>query len=169
MAVRPILLANDPTLRKKSKKVNRFGKALSSLVEDMVETMHAANGMGLAAPQIGVLLRVIVIELPKKEDDPQSGRLFVLVNPKIARAKGEEEGEEGCLSIPGYVGDVKRATMVTVKGYDISGKKMRMKARGLLARVLQHEIDHLNGILFIDRVERPSKIRRVEPAEKIEL
>jgi len=161
MAVRPIVLANDPILRKKSKKVKDFGKALQELIDDMVETMHAANGIGLAAPQVGVLERVIVVQLPEDEEDPQSGKLFALCNPEIVRADGEEEGEEGCLCLPGYVGDVKRATSVTIRAQNRRGKKVRIKAKGLLARAFQHEVDHLNGILFIDRVESPDKIRRI--------
>jgi peptide deformylase len=166
MAVRPVILASDPTLRKKSKKVKHFGEALQVLIDDMVETMWAANGAGLAAPQIGVLERVIVIQLPENEEDPQSGKLFVLCNPQIIRAEGEEEGEEGCLCLPGYVGEVKRATSVTVKAQDRRGRKVRIKAEGFLARAFQHEIDHLDGILYIDRVEGPDKMRRIALPEE---
>ena len=169
MAVRPIILANDPILREKSKKVKDFGVALQSLIDDMVETMGAANGAGLAAPQIGVLERVIVIQLPEddegEEQDPHSGKLFTLCNPQIIRAEGEEEGEEGCLCLPGYAGEVKRATSVTVKAQDRRGKKVRIKAEGFLARAFQHEVDHLDGILYIDRVEGPDKMRRIVPPE----
>ncbi len=169
MAIRPILLADDPILRKKSKKVRDFGKALQTLIDDMVETMETANGIGLAAPQIGVLEQVIVVRLPEDEEDPQSGKLFALCNPQIVRAEGEEEDEEGCLCLPGYVGDVKRATSVTVKAQDRRGRKVRIKAEGLLARAFQHEIDHLNGILYIDRVESPDKIHRIAPPEEKEI
>lgn len=169
MAIRPLLYADDPLLRLKAKKVKRFGQALQSLIDDMVETMHAKGGLGLAAPQIGVSQRVIVIQLPEPEEkenkDPWAGKLIALCNPEIVRAKDEEEGEEGCLSVPGYVGLVKRAASVTVKGYNPQGKEVRIKATGLLARAFQHEIDHLDGILFIDRVESPDKIRRLEPVE----
>lgn len=168
MAVRRIILANDPILRKKSKKVKLFGEALQVLIDDMVETMKTANGAGLAAPQVGVLERVIVIQLPENEEDPQSGKLFALCNPQIIRAEGEEEGEEGCLCLPGYVGEVKRATSVTVKAQDRRGKKVRIKAEGFLARAFQHEIDHLDGILYIDRVESPDKMRRIVPPEEEE-
>jgi len=168
MTVRPIVLANDPILRQKSKKVKDFGKALQVLIDDMVETMQAANGAGLAAPQVGVLERVIVIQLPENEEDPQSGKLFALCNPQIVRADGEEEGDEGCLCLPGYVGGVKRATSVTVKAQDRRGRKVRIKAEGFLARVFQHEVDHLDGILYIDRVESPDKIRRIVPQEEVE-
>lgn len=168
MAVRDIVLADNPILRKKSKKVKDFGAALQVLIDDMLETMHAANGVGLAAPQIGVLERVIVIQLPEDEEDPQSGKLFALCNPQIVRADGEEESEEGCLCLPGFVGDVKRATSVTVKAQDRRGRTVRIKARGLLARAFQHEVDHLDGILYIDRVESPDKMRRIVPPEEME-
>jgi peptide deformylase len=161
VAVRRIILADNPILRKKSKKVKNFGEALQALIDDMVETMHAANGLGLAAPQIGVLERVIVIRMSEDEEDSHSGKLFTLCNPQIIRAEGEEEYEEGCLCLPGYVGAVKRATSVTVKAQDRRGKKVRIKAEGLLARAFQHEVDHLNGILYIDRVESPDKLRRI--------
>jgi peptide deformylase len=168
MAVRPIVLANDPMLRQKSKKVKDFGEDLQALIDDMVETMQAANGAGLAAPQIGVLERVIVVQLPEDEEDPQSGKLFALCNPQIVRADGEEEGDEGCLCLPGYAGEVKRATSVTVKAQDRRGRKVRIKAKGFLARVFQHEVDHLDGILYIDRVESPDKMRRIVLPEEEE-
>ena len=168
MAIHRIILANDPLLRKESKKVRHFGKALQVLIDDMVETMHAANGLGLAAPQVGVLQQIIIIQLPDDEEEPQSGKLFALCNPQIVRADGEEEGEEGCLCLPGYVGEVKRATSVTVKAQDRRGKKVRIKTEGFLARVFQHETDHINGILYIDRVESPDKIRRIVPPEETE-
>jgi peptide deformylase len=114
------------------------------------------------------LERVIVIQLPENEEDPQSGKLFTLCNPQIIRADGEEEGDEGCLCLPGYVGGVKRATSVTVKAQDRRGRKVRIKAEGFLARVFQHEVDHLDGILYIDRVESPDKIRRIAPQEEVE-
>jgi len=166
MAVRPIVQADNPLLRKKSKKVKRFGRALQNLIDDMVETMHAVHGLGLAAPQIGVSQQVIVIQLPEDEEDPQSGKLYVLCNPEIVKTAGEEESEEGCLSVPGFVGDVQRAAVVTVKGLDRHGKKIRIKAEGLLARAFQHEIDHINGALYIDRVDSPEKIRRIVPVEE---
>jgi peptide deformylase len=168
VAVRDIIFADNPILREKSKKVKDFGEALQVLIDDMVETMQATNGLGLAAPQVGVLQQVIIIQLPEDEEEPQSGKLFALCNPQIVRADGEEEGEEGCLCLPGYVGEVKRATSVTVKAQDRRGKKVRIKAEGFLARVFQHETDHINGILYIDRVESPDKIRRIVPSEEEE-
>jgi peptide deformylase len=163
MALRQIIHADNPRLREKSRKVRVFGPGLQTLIDDMIETMHENNGLGLAAPQVDVRERVVVIELPEQDDDQQSGQVFALVNPEIIRAEGEEEGEEGCLSIPGWWGEVKRATAVTVKAQDAKGKWMRIKGYDLLARALQHEIDHLDGVLFIDRVEGPEKLHRVEP------
>ena len=161
MAVRKIVVAGDPALRRKSRKVTRFGRPLRELIADMWETMYAAPGMGLAAVQIGVPLRVLIIEMPEDEDDPHSGQRVVLCNPEIVRRGGEELGEEGCLSVPGWVGDVVRATSVTVKGQNLKGKRVRLKATGLLARALQHETDHLDGVLFIDRVNGADGLRRV--------
>lgn len=167
MAVRRILQADEMIVQKKAKKVRDFGPPLKALVDDMVETMRAAPGIGLAAPQISVPLRVIVVELPVvEEEDPQRGKLFVICNPEVVKSWGEEEGDEGCLSLPGYVGEVKRASKVTVKGQDLKGKKIRVKAQGLLARALQHEIDHLNGMLFTARLESIDKLRRLEKAQE---
>ncbi len=167
MAVRRILQADEMIVQKKAKKVRDFGPPLKALVDDMVETMRAAPGIGLAAPQISVPLRVIVVELPLvEEEDPQRGKLFVICNPEVVKSWGEEEGDEGCLSLPGYVGEVKRASKVTVKGQDLKGKKIRVKAQGLLARALQHEIDHLNGMLFTARLESIDKLRRLEKAQE---
>jgi peptide deformylase len=122
----------------------------------MIETMKAAPGLGLAAPQVGIPLRVIVIELPGKEP-------FALINPEIVRRSGEREVLEGCLSVPGYRGDIKRSLSVTVKGQNRQGKQVRMKAKELLAQVLEHEMDHLNGILYIDHLESRDKLYRIEP------
>lgn len=167
MSVRQIRVVGDPVLRAKAHPVRRFGDHLETLVEDMVETMHAAAGIGLAAPQVSVSERVIVVELPQDEQDPDSGQLHVLVNPQIARASAEEEaGLEGCLSVPGYVGEVVRHQAVTVKGRDVQGHKIRVKAQGLLARVFQHEIDHLDGVLYIDKLTAPDKIWQVVEGEE---
>ena len=165
MAVREIVVAGDPVLRRRAREVTQFGKPLRDLIADMWDTMRAAPGMGLAAVQIGVPLRVCIIEMPEDENDPHSGQKVVLCNPDIVRQSGEELGEEGCLSVPGWVGDVVRTTSVTVKGQGPSGKKVRLKATGLLARALQHEIDHLSGVLFVDRVQGPDGLRRVAPSE----
>jgi len=163
MALRQILPADDPRLHRKAKKVKRIDGSLQALIDDMIETMHAVQGLGLAAPQVGVPLRVIVIELPEDEEEPLSGKLIVLCNPEIVKAKGEDEAIEGCLSVPGYIGEVKRAAAVTVKGRNREWKEMRIKAKGLLARALQHEVDHLDGVLFVDRLEGLDKVRRIEP------
>lgn len=168
VAQRQIAQASEEVLRQKAKKVRDFGASLEALAKDMVETMRAAPGIGLAAPQIGVPLRVIVAELPPREEekDPQRGRLFVICNPELVKSWGEEEGKEGCLSLPGYVGEVKRAASVTVKGQNLKGKGIRIRAKGLLARVLQHEIDHLDGFLFTDRLESLEKLRPLERGEE---
>jgi peptide deformylase len=170
MAQREILVAGEPVLRQKSKRIKTFGPSIESLVADMVDTMRAADGLGLAAPQIGVPLRLIVIETPAEHDEEgnevKGAKLYVYCNPEIIAASGEEEVEEGCLSVPGYVGAVKRATQLTVKGQDAKGRNVRTKAEGLLARAFQHETDHLNGTLFIDRVDSPEKLRRVKPADE---
>jgi peptide deformylase len=151
MAVRSIVFSEDPILRERSTRVRRVTEDLRELAEDMFETMRAANGVGLAAVQVGVPVRLIVVEIPEDVEDPLAGTSLALVNPELARTSDElEEGIEGCLSVPGWVGDVPRHSYVTVKALDLEGKKVRVKAEGYLARVLQHEIDHVNGILFID-------------------
>jgi peptide deformylase len=166
MAVREIIYANDPRLRQKAKQVKQFGSALKSLADDMLETMHASHGVGLAAPQIGLLQRIFVAYLPEDEEDPQSGKPYVLINPKIVKASRDEvEGEEGCLSIPTWYGVVSRPDWVIVKGQDANGKSIRVKAEGYLARVFLHEMDHLDGILFVDRVESPDKLWQVKPED----
>ncbi|MGC8879788.1 MAG: peptide deformylase [Anaerolineae bacterium] len=167
MAIRPILYAGDPRLRQKAKPVKQFGPALKALADDMLETMHAANGLGLAAPQIGVLQRLFVAHLPKDEEDPQSGKDFVLVNPQIVQASPESvEGVEGCLSMPSWYGRVARSEWVVVKAMNVHGKPIRIKAHGMLARVFQHEIDHLNGVLFVDHIQRPEDLWQELPKEE---
>ena len=151
MALRSIVFSDDPLLRKKSSRVRRITEDIEQLVEDMLETMHAERGVGLAAVQVGVPVRLFVVKIPEDLEEPDAGTTLALLNPKIARASKEmEEGVEGCLSVPGWVGDVPRHLEITVKGMDMDGQKTRFKAEGYLARVLQHEIDHLNGVLFID-------------------
>jgi peptide deformylase len=153
-----------PVLREKSRKVQTFDDDLNSLIDDMVETMRAAPGVGLAAPQVGVSQRVIVVEYAEGSDDPESPdkppKLYILVNPKITRQSREiEEGNEACLSIPGYFGEVPRPDSITVEGMDRHGKKLKFKAKHWLSRIIQHEIDHLDGVLFIDRA---TKVWRIE-------
>lgn len=159
MALRKIITTENPILRQKAKKVHRFDSSLQKLVNDMFETMHAANGVGLAAPQIALSIRVFVAEY---ED-----RKVVVFNPEIIKAEGEERGTEGCLSIPGYVGEnIRRATKITVKGQDVHGKNIRVTAEGWFARIMQHEIDHLDGILFIDRLDSPEDLKEVVEGEE---
>jgi peptide deformylase len=162
MAIRPILLHPDDRLRVKCKKVGNVDARLRELIDDMLETMRDARGVGLAAPQVGVPLRIVTIELPDDYDDPRAGKPFVLINPEIVKSAGEWEPDEGCLSIPGYVANVKRFWTVTVKARDRLGREFRIKGDGLLGQALQHEIDHLNGTLFIDRLESMDQLRRVE-------
>lgn len=158
MTVRTILTMDKPVLRAKAKKISRFDHYLERLVNDMWETMREAPGVGLAAPQIGESIRVLVAEYEEEH--------VALVNPEILKRSEEiEYGTEGCLSIPGLVGDdVPRHYAVTVKGRDPKGKEIRVKAEGWWARVLQHEIDHLDGILYIDHIP-PDKVRKLEPEE----
>ncbi len=159
MAILPIRIAPDAVLKQKAKKVHAIDRSVKKLVRDMLETMHAEPGRaGLAAPQVGVPLRVIVIGIPEEED-------IVLINPQIVRRRGERVIDEGCLSVPGYFGQIKRAEAVTVKGKDQNGKESRVKAEGLLAQALEHEIDHLNGTLYIDHPEVRETLRRIQPEE----
>ncbi len=147
-------------LRRKARPVGKVTGAVARLIEDMMATMRAAKGLGLAAPQVGESKRVLVAEVEE--------RLVVLVDPTLVRVAGDEVASEACLSIPGVVGPVRRAARVTVKGKNRRGRGITVNAEGLLARVLQHEIDHLNGILFLDRVEDPATIERISaqaPAE----
>jgi peptide deformylase len=167
MSVRPIVFSDDPLLREKSHRVRRVGPDVQQLVDDMVETMRATNGIGLAAIQIGVPERVIVVQLPEDEEDPESGEPYAIINPELARKSREmEEGIEGCLSIPGWVGEVPRHHAVTIKGLDPQGRPVRVKAQGWLARAFQHEVDHCDGVLFIDRIEDPEKIWPVPEGEE---
>lgn len=167
MSLREIVVHDDPRLRKKSHHVREVDSAIRELIEDMIETMREYNGIGLAAIQVGVPQRVIVVQLPEDEEDPESGKLYVVVNPELARQSREmEEGVEGCLSIPGWVGQVPRHSAVTVKGTDERGRRVRLKADGLLARVFQHEIDHCDGVLYIDYIDDPEKIWAVPEGEE---
>ena len=162
MAKREIKLIGDEILRKEARKVKKFDTTLHKLLDDMAQTMREAPGIGLAAPQIGVQERVIVVELPEDDEDPQSGKLYEFINPEIVfRSNEEVEGEEGCLSIPNIVGDVWRAERIVLKGQDRHGKPQKLEAKDWLARAFQHEVDHVNGVLFIDRVEGPQHLRRL--------
>ena len=164
MPIRPIITeplnstVRDKILRGKAKRVGRIDDSTRRLIDDMIETMREAPGVGLAAPQIGVPLRVIVVEY---EDE-----LFTVINPEIVKSSGQVEDEEGCLSAPSWQGPVTRATTVLVKGRDRNGKEVRIKAEGWLARIFQHEVDHLDGVLFLDKVHDRSKIHWVDADEE---
>jgi len=154
MSIREITTLPDEILRRKARKVSDFGPELQTLIDDMVETMRVAPGVGLAAPQVNVPLRVIVVEFGSEEEEEVPAKLYTIVNPEIIRSSDETfVGTEGCLSIPGFLGDVERMQNVTVKGQSRRGQEVRIKAKGWLARIFQHEIDHLEGVLFIDRAE----------------
>ncbi len=154
MALRKIVTVPDDVLRKKARSVKVFDEDLRTLVDDMVETMRDAPGVGLAAPQVGILERVIVIEFGDEEDEEAPPKLYAVVNPEITRESNEREmGVEGCLSIPGFVGDVERSTAIVVKGQNKHGQNVKYKLNGWVARIFQHEIDHLEGVLFTDLAE----------------
>jgi peptide deformylase len=156
----PMRMVPDPILREKAKRVSSIGGSLQRLIDDMIETMHDSQGVGLAANQVGVLQRVVVIQLPEDEE----ARVFV--NPEITRREGEREVEEGCLSIPGYRGTVRRSVRVRAKGLDRNGKQVRVTAEDLLAQALEHEIDHLDGTLYIDRLVSRDQLWKEEPQEE---
>jgi peptide deformylase len=156
-------------LHEPSRRVRRIDDRLEELIDDMIVTMREANGIGLAAVQVGVPERVVVIEVPVAREEEEERQelpeteLYVLVNPEVVEASDElDEGIEGCLSIPGWVGEVERHHTVVVEATDEEGRDVRLEAEGLLARVLQHEIDHCEGVLFIDRIEDPENIWPVE-------
>jgi len=157
----------DPILREKARRIKTFDANLRKLASDMLETMHDATGVGLAAPQIGLPIRLLVAEyIPDKEDTKSGERGFkvALCNPEIVKTSEDiDVGPEGCLSIPGWIGDVPRYVSVTVKGQTTEGKEVRIKADHYFARVLQHEIDHLNGVLFTDRVVDLKSLRKIDP------
>lgn len=155
MAIREIVTLPQPVLRSKARKVSSFGPDLQAVVDDMIETMRQAPGVGLAAPQVGEPTRLIVVEYGDEENEEIPPKLYVMVNPEITRASQETVlGIEGCLSVPGVQGDVERLEAITVKGLNRQGQPMTVKAKGWLARIFQHEIDHLDGILFTDRAEK---------------
>lgn len=152
MAIRKIRTDEDPILRKTSKIVTNYNDRLKLLIEDMYETMDMAYGVGLAAPQIGILKRLIVVD--NREDEEEEGERpmrFYMINPEIIEKDGEEVSMEGCLSVPGKQGTVKRAKHIKVKYNDIEGQEIIMEAEDFLARIIQHETDHLNGILYTDK------------------
>jgi peptide deformylase len=151
MAVLKIRSLPDPVLRQKARKVSKIDSSIRKLIGDMIDTMRAVNGVGLAAPQVGVPLRVVVIEIPGEE-------VITLINPEVMKRQGERVLEEACLSVPGYQGEIKRSVAVKVKALDRHGKQIRIKGEELLAQALEHETDHLNGTLYIDRLDSPDKL-----------
>ena len=170
MAVLPIRILGDPVLRQKAKRVRNIDASIQQLIDDMIETMHDAPGVGLAANQVGVLLRVIVIEVPAEDEDRTSDRvdwqLYTLINPQIVKRSGERMLDEGCLSIPGYKAQVPRSVNVTVKGLNRDGKEVRIKAKdNLLAEALEHEIDHINGVVYVDHLESMDELVKLEEEE----
>ena len=162
MAILPMChLPDDSVLRQKAKRVPRVDSSIQRLVDGMVETMQQVSGVGLSAPQVGVSLRVVVLRMPGEEP-------IAIINPEMVKRTGEREVSEGCLSVPGYVGEIKRSVSVTVKGWDRHGKAIRIKATNLMAQVLEHELDHLNGILYIDHIESQDKLHKIEPEAEAE-
>ncbi|UCH86185.1 MAG: peptide deformylase [Dehalococcoidia bacterium] len=163
MAVRPITVLGDAVLRQRAKRVPRVDGSIERLVEDMIDTMHDASGVGLAAPQVGVPLRVVVIGIPGEE-------VITLINPEIVKRSGERTVTEGCLSVPGYWAEVNRSLSVTVKGRDLQGHQVRIKAKDdLLAQALEHEMDHINGVLYVDHLASLDELRKTaaEPEEEV--
>ena len=167
MTIRQIVTLPDPVLRRKARPVTRFDADLQILVDDMIDTMRAAPGVGLAAPQVGVSERVIVVEYVEDEEDENAPKkLYVMVNPEIKKcSEATELGFEGCLSVPGWQGEVERNLEVTVKGLTRRGQPMKVKVKGWLARIFQHEVDHINGVVF---TQRATKVWKPETQEEEE-
>lgn len=169
MTLRKIVTLPDPVLRRKAHKVARFDKDFSALVNDMIETMRAAPGVGLAAPQVGVSERLVVVEFGDEEDEDAPKKLYVVANPEIVEASEEMVNAiEACLSLPGLVGEVERHQKIQIRGQNRAGNPVRIKAEGWLARIFQHEIDHLEGVLYPDRASRVWQPREDEEIEVIE-
>jgi peptide deformylase len=160
VAILPMRTFPDPVLREKAKKVATITASLRRLIADMIDTMHSNEGVGIASNQVGVLQRVIVIQLPEDEQP----RVFI--NPEITQREGVQEVEEGCLSIPGYLGLVKRSVQVRAKALNIQGKQVKVRASELLAQALEHEVDHLNGILYIDRLVSKNDLWKLDDVQK---
>ena len=146
MALRNIAKDGDPVLRKKSRPVAEVTDRIRTILDDMADTMHASNGVGLAAPQVGVLRRMFVVQVDEE-------MLYELINPEIVETDGDQYGEEGCLSVPGYVGLVHRPEHVRIKGLDRNGQPVEYEGEGLLARAFMHEYDHLDGVLYTDKAD----------------
>ena len=173
MTLRKIVTLPDTVLRRKAHTVTKVDKNLQTLIDDMIETMREAPGVGLAAPQIGLSERIIVVEYFEREEDEEKEeapkKVWALLNPEIVKSSEDTlMGVEGCLSIPGLVGEVERSAAIQVKGLNRHGKPVKIKAEGWLARIFQHEIDHLNGVLFPDRATRVWKPQdEVEPEQEV--
>lgn len=163
MAIREIVSIPDPVLRRKAHKVTGFDKDFQTLVDDMIETMREAPGVGLAAPQVGVSTRLIVVEYGDDEDENVPKKLFVVANPEVTQAsEALEMGIEACLSVPGLVGEVERHQELNIKGQNRRGQAIKIKVSGWLARIFQHEMDHLDGVIYTDRATRVWKPREDE-------
>lgn len=171
MAVLDIVIEGDPRLRQKAVGIRRVDDQVRKLADDMYETIPEAGGVAVAAPQVGVTRRLIVIRYTEVDEDDENDEgeevTFKLANPEIVRGHGQQVDLEGCLSIPGWVGEVPRYEAITVKGVDMDNKPVRIKAYDYLARVFQHEIDHLDGVLFTDRVVDKSTLRFLGPDEDV--
>ncbi|WP_373229922.1 peptide deformylase [Cohnella sp.] len=154
MSIRLIVKHPDDVLRERAQEVTKFNANLHKLLDDMAETMYDADGVGLAAPQVGILKRIIVIDVGDEHE------LIELVNPEIVSKEGEQLGPEGCLSIPGLQGDVRRANRIVIRGQDRNGKPIQYESTEFLSRAFQHEVDHLNGVLFIDSAESVYEARK---------
>jgi peptide deformylase len=168
VAILPIRLYGDPVLKERAATVELFDRALARFGDDLMETMRAANGVGLAAPQVGILRRMFAFDLGLNEEtgDHPHG---VLVNPRIVHAEGEQTGDEGCLSFPGLYYECTRAELVRVDAVDVAGTALELTGQGLLARVFQHEIDHLDGVLFIERLPRAERKKAMKAWREREL
>jgi peptide deformylase len=159
LAVQPIRRLGDPVLGQRAKRVTKIDGSIQRLIDEMIDSMYAAEGVGLAAPQIGVSLRVIVIGLPDEEP-------FALINPEIVKRSGQRQVIEGCLSVPGYRAELTRSLAVVARGLDRHGKPMRIKGRDdLLAQAVEHEIDHINGVLYVDHLDNLDRLEKIEPEE----
>ena len=156
MTIRRLRTLPDPVLRQKAKRVSTIDSSIRRLIDDMVETMQWERGVGLAAPQVGVSLRIVVLQMSGEE-------VITIINPQIVKRSGEREVSEACLSVPGYDGEIKRSVSVIVKGLDRQGKAIRLKATDLMAQALEHELNHLDGVLYIDHIDSPGNLHKAEP------
>ncbi len=162
MPLRPILIYGNPLLHEKAALVEKITEDIQELIDDMYQTMFHARGIGLAATQLGILKSIIVINLPREDDQEENGRMLVMINLEILDRQGNCSFEEGCLSIPGVNGDVNRSEVITIRFLERDGNSVKMECDGMLARVIQHEYDHLQGILFVQRL-KPAVRRRLNP------